>query len=86
MAKALPILLLLTAAARAPHGPPRPPRAPRHLTKVISAAACNLANGFADYGPGVVETFGPSPMLTWALVADSYLDDSMMADLSAPCS
>ena len=42
--------------------PPPPPAPPRHLQKVISAATCNLLNGFGWNGPGVSETFGMTAM------------------------
>ncbi len=35
-----------------------PPLPPRHLTKVISASACALVNGFTWNGPGVTATYG----------------------------
>jgi hypothetical protein len=43
---------------------PPPPTPTRQLTKIISASACTLANGFTYNGPGVTATFGaalPTP-------------------------
>ncbi len=62
MSKAIALLAVLAAAAGHTPRPPPPciqhPPAPTPHIKVISAAACSLANGFGDYGPAAIETFG----------------------------